>query len=289
MLDSIAMDWIRKYNSVVCFDYIPVLPRISRGLDFKYCNWYDLLPEVEKNLYGIPMLKFEVVQKPVKPAQFAETQLLEAILEGRYGPGDVLPAERILATSLGVTRPTLRETLQRMSKEGWVTIAHGKPTRVNDFLASGGLGVLNTLSRFNHHLSPDMIAHLLEARTLIFPGVAQKAAENDSARIQDYLGSKVPPDMDANDMDAKTFANYDWGLQMLMVEITQNPVLKMMFNDFAPVYHRLGQLYFTHKMARKMSLKYYGDLGLALQDKEALVRGLVERTMARAQMFWQEI
>lgn len=240
--------------------------------------------KLKKILYRIPMPKFEGVQKPVKPAQFAETQLLEAILEGRYGPGDLLPAERVLAKFLGVTRPTLRETLQRMSKEGWVTIVHGKSTRVNDYLASGGLGVLNTLSRFNHHLSADMIAHLLEARTLIFPGVAQKAAEKDPVGIQDFLGSRA-----TLDMDAKTFADYDWGLQMLMVKITQNPVLGMMFNDFAPVYHRLGQLYFTHQMARKMSLEYYGALGLALQDKEALIRGLVERTMARAQIFWQEI
>ena len=230
------------------------------------------------------MSKFKMVQKPVKPAQFAETQLLEAILDGRYRPGDLLPGERILAQSLGVTRPTLRETLQRMSKEGWVTIAHGKSTRVNDYLASGGLGVLNTLSRFDHHLSSGMITHLLEVRTLIFPGVAQKAVENDPAGILAYLGAGATPDM-----GAKSFAAYDWGLQMLMVKITQNPVLKMMFNDFALVYHRLGQLYFSHARARKMSLEYYGELALALQDKEALVQKLVERTMARAKMFWQEI
>lgn len=230
------------------------------------------------------MPKFETLQKPVKPAQFAETQLLEAILDGRYSPGDLLPAERILAQSLGVTRSTLRETLQRMSKEGWVTIAHGKSTRVNDYLSSGGLGVLDTLSRFDHHLSPDMITHLLEARTLIFPGVAQKAVEKDPAGIQAYLGAGA-----ALDMDAKSFAAYDWGLQMLMVKITQNPVLKMMFNDFASVYHRLGKLYFTHETARKMSLEYYGVLGLALQDNGALVQKLVEQTMARAQIFWQEI
>jgi GntR family negative regulator for fad regulon and positive regulator of fabA len=230
------------------------------------------------------MPKFKMIQKPVKPAQFAETQLLEAILDGRYRPGDLLPAERILAQSLGVTRPTLRETLQRMSKEGWVTIAHGKPTRVNDYLVSGGLGVLNTLSRFEHTLSPDMITHLLEARTLIFPGVAQKAAQKNPAGIQAYLetGAVV-------DMGAKAFAAYDWGLQILMVKITQNPVLKMMFNDFAPVYHRLGQLYFSHETARKMSLTYYSALGRALENKETRVQPLVEQTMTRAQTFWQEM
>jgi GntR family transcriptional regulator, negative regulator for fad regulon and positive regulator of fabA len=230
------------------------------------------------------MPKFKLIQKPVKPAQFAETQLLEAILDGRYRPGDLLPAERILAQSLGVTRPTLRETLQRMSKEGWVTIAHGKPTRVNDYLVSGGLGVLNTLSRFEHTLSPDMILHLLEARTLIFPGVAQKAVEKDPAGIQAYLETGAVVDMDAN-----AFAAYDWGLQMLMVKIIHNPVLKMMFNDFAPVYHRLGQLYFSHETARKMSLAYYSALGRALENKETRVQTLVEQTMARAQMFWQEM
>jgi GntR family negative regulator for fad regulon and positive regulator of fabA len=224
------------------------------------------------------------VQKPLKPAQFAETQLLAAILDNTYGPGDLLPAERVLAHSLGVTRPTLRETLQRLSKEGWVTIAHGKPTRVNDYLSSGGLGVLNTLSRVNNRLSPELITHLLEARTLIFPGVAQRAVVTDPKAILAYLDSQITVHT-----DAKAFALHDWGLQMLMVGITRNPVLKMMFNDFAPVYHRLGQLYFTNKIAREMSLEYYGALNLAIGNKEAFVHGLVEKTMARAQTFWQKI
>lgn len=230
------------------------------------------------------MPKFEGVQKFVKPAEFAENQLLEAILDGSYGPGDVLPAERLLAQSLGVTRPTLRETLQRLSKEGWVTIAHGKSTQVNDYLSSGGLGILNTLSRFNTKLSPDMTGYLLEARTLIFPGVAQRAVEKDPDAILAYLtpGGCL-------DMDAKSFATHDWGLQMLMVEIIENPVLKMMFNDFSPVYQRLGHLYFTNQTARKMSLEYYGELRAALGDKNPSVQELVERTMARAQQFWREI
>jgi len=223
-------------------------------------------------------------QKPLKPAEFAENQLLEAIIDNTYGPGDVLPAERVLAQSLGVTRPTLREMLQRLSKEGWVTIAHGKPTRVNDYLSTGGLGVLNTLSRFNNRLSPDIIAHLLEARTLIFPGVAQRATIADPKAILAYLD--VPISLDT---DAKRFALHDWGLQMLMVAVTQNSVLKMMFNDFAPVYNRLGQLYFTNKIARKMSLEYYGALCLAIGNKETSVHGLVQKTMAQAQTFWQEI
>ena len=83
-----------------------------------------------------------MVKKLLKPGEFVEKQLLEAILGSRYKPGESLPAERLLAAELGVTRPTLRETLQRLSKEGWITIQHGKPTKVNDYLKKGGLGIL---------------------------------------------------------------------------------------------------------------------------------------------------
>jgi len=230
------------------------------------------------------MSPFEGVQKPLKPAEFAEKQLLEAIIDGIHGPGDNLPAERVLARSLGVTRPTLRETLQRLSKEGWVTISHGKPTRVNDYLSFGGLGILNALCRFNNSLSPDMIIHLLEARTLILPGVVQRAVAREPDTILAYLNAGV-----SLDMDAKTFSHYDWELQMLMAKTIGNPVLKMMFNDFAPVYHRLGQLYFTRKKARQMSLEYYDALSLAIETDSVSVHGLVEKTMAQAQSFWQTI
>jgi GntR family transcriptional regulator, negative regulator for fad regulon and positive regulator of fabA len=229
------------------------------------------------------MPSFDSIQKPLKPAEFAEKRLLEAILDTTYGPGDRLPAERDLARSLGVTRPTLRETLQRLSKEGWVTIAHGKPTQVNDYLTQGGLGVLATLSRYVNHITPDMTAHLLEARTLIFPGVAQKAAETEPDTILSYLETPI-----SVTTKAETFARHDWGLQMLMVTITGNPVLKMMFNDFALMYHRLGLWYFANANARKISLEYYEDLARAINNKERSVHDLVQKTMARSQAIWQD-
>jgi GntR family negative regulator for fad regulon and positive regulator of fabA len=113
--------------------------------------------------------------------------LFLAILDATYQPGDSLPAERILADLIGVTRPTLRETLQRLSKEGWVTIQHGKSTKVNDYLTNGGLGILRSLTRYGRHLSTDMVSHLLEARTTLFPDIAQKAISSQPSEILAYL------------------------------------------------------------------------------------------------------
>ncbi len=221
--------------------------------------------------------------KPMKPAEFAEHKILEAILDNTYSPGDALPAERVLAKSLGVTRPTLRETLQRLAKDGWVTIAHGKPTRVNDFLTQGGLGVLTTLARYGDYLSNDMILHLLKARVLILPAVAQEAAQNDPGVILSYLDAEL-----AKDIDAVSFARFDRGLQTLMVTLAQNPVLAMIFNDFTPAYEVLGERYFSVDQARERSRAYYSQLKEALRDG-AEIRSLVEDEMQAAVLLWEGV
>jgi len=66
---------------------------------------------------------------PMKPAELAENRLVEAILEGTFPINSSLPAERELAEMLGVTRPTLREVLQRLSRDGWlesIMVSHSR-------------------------------------------------------------------------------------------------------------------------------------------------------------------
>jgi len=225
-----------------------------------------------------------LVKKLLKPAEFAEKQLLEAILEGKYKPGEVLPAERLLATELGVTRPTLRETLQRLSKEGWIIIRHGKPTKVNNYLENGGLGILRSLARYGKNLSFDMVSHLLEVRTVMFPGIAQKAVSNSPEEILTYLKrSKTLKDR------PEVYTEYDWGLQMLMIKAADNPVFNMIFNDFEPLYAVLGKIYFQKKGARSVSLAYYRDLIKALEQNHRDIKPIVEKTMIHAQKIWQNI
>lgn len=221
--------------------------------------------------------------KPMKPAEFAEKQLLSAILDGVFKPGDTLPGERALARDLGVTRPTLREILQRLAREGWVTIAHGKPTRINDYLSQGGLGVLTSLARHGRHLSGEVVAGLLEVRTALMPGAAQKAAESVPGAILDLL-AQTP------ETDAPAMARYDWDLQMLLVQSAGNPILKMIFNDFTPLYQVLGEAYFKQPKAIEASLLFYKELAAATRagDTKA-VYDVVRSAMEQAQTLWQEM
>jgi GntR family transcriptional regulator, negative regulator for fad regulon and positive regulator of fabA len=224
------------------------------------------------------------MEKPLKPAAFAEQKILNAILNSTYKPGEPLPAERALAQLLGVTRPTLRETLQRLSKEGWVIIQHGKPTMVNDYINNGGLGILASLAKYGQHLSTDLVAHLLEVRTTMFPDIAQKAVLNELNIILDYLLTSEKLNGHPND-----FALYDWRLQILMVKATKNPVFNMILNDFAPLYGILGKVYFQHKEARDASMNYYKDLISALTKKDVDIKKIVEKMMIQTQIIWKSI
>ncbi|MGZ6672391.1 MAG: GntR family transcriptional regulator, partial [Solirubrobacteraceae bacterium] len=68
--------------------------------------------------------------------------LLEAVVAGRYAPGEKLPRQRELAADLGVTLQPLREALKRLEQVGVVEARHGDATRVRDWRAHGTLDVL---------------------------------------------------------------------------------------------------------------------------------------------------
>jgi GntR family transcriptional regulator len=65
------------------------------------------------------------------PAVVAD-ELRHRLAGGELAPGERLPSEPDLATSLGVSRPTLREALRLLAAEGWLRRRHGSGTFVAD-------------------------------------------------------------------------------------------------------------------------------------------------------------
>src|SRR5438067_3426093 len=65
-------------------------------------------------------------------------QLREAILLGRYRPGERLPPQRALAAELEVNMASVREALKRLEQLRLVEVRHGDATRVLDWRRSGG-------------------------------------------------------------------------------------------------------------------------------------------------------
>lgn len=65
-------------------------------------------------------------------------QLRQLMLAGEFAPGSRLPAERELASQLGVSRPSVREALIALEVEGWVEVRTGSGVYVIERGARSG-------------------------------------------------------------------------------------------------------------------------------------------------------
>ena len=124
----------------------------------------------------------------LRPAEYAENQLIDSILSGVYPIASVLPAERELAAQMGVTRPTLREALQRLARDGWLEIRQGKSTRVRDYWQEGSLGVLGALAQRTSDLPDDFVPNLLAVRLALAPAYTRQAVERQAGGVADSVG-----------------------------------------------------------------------------------------------------
>lgn len=220
---------------------------------------------------------------PQKPADLAEKQLLTAILDGTFLTGSPLPAERDLAQSLGVTRPTLREALQRLSRDGWILIRQGKSTVVRDYWKEGNLIMLDALSRQPEILTPALITNLLEVRALLAPDYASLAVLNAANQLIDYLPAftRLPDTPEA-------YAQSDHELHHELTVLSGNPVFTLVYNGFRQISSLAGLTYFASPEARAYSKDYYqGLLEDAREHDPARAAERTNRVMRQSLAFWQ--
>ena len=103
--------------------------------------------------------------KAQSPAALAEEYIVRSIWNNKFPAGTDLPAEREFADKIGVTRTTLREVLQRLARDGWLHIQHGKPTRVNDVWETAGPNIIGTIIKLDKSYLPVIIANVVSLRT----------------------------------------------------------------------------------------------------------------------------
>src|SRR6186713_3751795 len=92
---------------------------------------------------------------------------------GRLRPGDRLPAERELATQIGVSRPSVRAGLHALAAMGVVRSRHGSGTYIPDGPPALGSEPLSFLAALHGFTRDEMF----EARRALEVGVAGLAAE----------------------------------------------------------------------------------------------------------------
>lgn len=222
----------------------------------------------------------EQSKQPAKRlSDMIEDRLVEMILGGDFPPGAALPLERDLAAGLGVGRPTLREALQRLERDGWLSVRKGQPTRVNDYWRDGNLNIMAALARHHAKAPALFIDYLLELRVALTPAYVRQAVEADAARVVAML---VEHDQLAD--DPASFADFDWRLQKNLARAAANPVYALMLNSFDTAYLPLATEYFGGAANRRASARFYRRLMEAAMARDGALAAEVARAAMTAAM-----
>ncbi|MFB9433172.1 FadR/GntR family transcriptional regulator [Streptoalloteichus tenebrarius] len=169
---------------------------------------------------------------------FEETveRLLQAVRLGVVGPGERLPAERELATRLGVSRVTLREAIQALHQAGYVESRRGRygGTFVVDRPPRASRRGLRGLA---HRLGAAGLEDVFTLRHVLETGAAEAAARRDlSPAEREHLRCRLA---EAAGSDLAAFRRRDSRLHLAIAEITGAPSL---VSAVADVRTRINEL-----------------------------------------------
>lgn len=173
------------------------------------------------------------VRKPSLVEALTE-RLREEILNGRFRKGTTLPPERSLAEDLQVNRTSLKHALVKLEQLGLIAIRHGIGSVVLDPIEHAGAELISYLIFRSGGVDPEMLADLIEARTLMGGFLARLAASRRSdehlMRLREVLASldETNDPMELQKRELDFFA--------AIVVATRNRALVLLANSVFAVY-----------------------------------------------------
>jgi DNA-binding FadR family transcriptional regulator len=170
--------------------------------------------------------------KPVEKLRVAEEvaeQLRSLILGGQYPPGSKLPPERELSRRLQVNRASLREALKKLEHLGLVRIRQGDGTRVQNFMETGGIELVQHLLPLAGG-KPELIRDLLEFRRILGREIARLAAARSRADTVGLARLRGLADRADQTLAAPELFDIDFAFYVAIAQMSGNQVMLLLVN-----------------------------------------------------------
>ena len=167
--------------------------------------------------------------------------LADAVLSGRYEPGEKLPTQRRLAADLGVNMTSVREALKRLEQLRLVESRQGDAMRVTDWRAQGGLDVIALVLVRSGALDRDALDAVMEARASMLSEAGRLAAlrrdEEQATRLAELATAIAGADHPeaAQALDFAFFAE--------VVDASGNLVFELVMNSIRELYFEHADLF----------------------------------------------
>lgn len=156
------------------------------------------------------------------------------ILEGSLKPGDRLPSERNLAIELGVSRPAVREAIQKLALKGLLITRHGVPTVVTDRLDATFVDPWREMLKGHPLLQGDLLEfrQMLEGQAASF--AAERATDEDIERLDVAFAAL---EFSYDNYDLTTNIDKDVAFHQAIAEASHNAMIGHLTASLMRVIH----------------------------------------------------
>ena len=212
-------------------------------------------------------------------------QLESMILEGSFTAGQKLPPERELAAQFDVSRPTIREAIQKLAARGVLSSRHGGGTYVSDQLGSAFMDPLQDLLSSHEEFLYDQLEfrNALEGSASYY--AALRSTDTDKAKLTACF-EQLQQANQAQDFVRE--AALDVEFHMIIAEASHNVMLLHTLRSLHAVLAKsistnLRNL-FSKKAARSLVMEQHQTLYHAIMSGDAEAA----RTAAHAHLVFVE-
>lgn len=197
--------------------------------------------------------------KPIKPRRISDQvfeQLKDLIFRGRLKPGEQLMTERELAQALGVSRPTVREAINKLVAIGLLEQRQGQGTFVNLAAASSAGNPLSAVMGGEEVRLEDLLEVRLGLECNAVALAARRATEEDIRELERSL-EEMTADIAEGRLGADADVSFHMAVAYASKNIVQVHIMRSFYNLlFYGIKENLLRLYSSPDDFRKIASQH---------------------------------
>ena len=195
--------------------------------------------------------------------------ILSYVRESKLQPGDKLPSEQQLSSTLSVSSRSVREALKILQARGFIQIMHGKGAFLIDEVYPNFIDTLTTSLQFSTN-TKTLISNLVEVRKIIEIAAIEKTSRTRTKEDLKKLGRIIEKMDEAAEMkDQDLFNSLDVAFHKAVVDCGRNKILTVFYNALIDLifesFKKTGFKAFSNKETRHSHRRMFE----AIQDQDA--------------------
>lgn len=215
-------------------------------------------------------MDFKPIQQQKIYEQIVE-QITVMISEGNLKPGDKLPAERVLAENLNVSRASVREALSALHLLGLLEIKSGEGTYIKQSDVNSIIQPLALLLL----MEQDTVFEILQVRKGLeveAAGLAALNADDDDLKALGSIMNEMEKELNSSTLGEVT----DWKFHFALAHATRNSLLVRLMNTISDTMQK------TIRINREQLFKKRGNPQILFKQHLDVYEAIKSRDVEKA-------